>query len=286
MSGRPDPASTTAGAARSVLWGVALVALCTLFYEVMLTRIFSVTLWYHFGFLAISLALLGTAAAGVFCYAFPDFLIGDRHLKNLCISAVAFGIGAPLAVTLHVTTRLPEIDSGLQFYLALAAQLTLLFATFFFAGLCITIALFRYAREVGTVYFFDLTGAALGSALVVPLLYRWSPLALAFAVAAGGFVAAWFFARAGVHGPAARPRCSARPSPWWGSGSGTMPSACCASVPSRATAMATCSATSPTRSSRSGARFPGWRSSRPRTERRSHRRPGCGSATTPARRRS
>ncbi len=71
MSGRPDPASTTAGAARPVLWGVALVALCTLFYEVMLTRIFSVTLWYHFGFLALSLALLGTAAAGVFCYAFP-----------------------------------------------------------------------------------------------------------------------------------------------------------------------------------------------------------------------
>lgn len=39
--------------------------------EVVLTRIFSVTMWYHFAFLAISMALTGSAIAGVTMYFFP-----------------------------------------------------------------------------------------------------------------------------------------------------------------------------------------------------------------------
>lgn len=45
---------------RGTAWGVFLIALATLLFEVALTRIFAVTLWYHFGFLAISLALVGS----------------------------------------------------------------------------------------------------------------------------------------------------------------------------------------------------------------------------------
>ena len=41
-----------------VYFGVFLVALSGLMFEVGLTRIFSATIWYHFAFVAISVALL------------------------------------------------------------------------------------------------------------------------------------------------------------------------------------------------------------------------------------
>ena len=48
--------------------GVALVSLATLALELTLTRLFSATMFYHFAFLAISLALFGSGASGVFLY--------------------------------------------------------------------------------------------------------------------------------------------------------------------------------------------------------------------------
>jgi len=47
---------------------VALTTLATLLLELSLTRIFSVVLFYHFAFLAISIALFGLGAGGVFSY--------------------------------------------------------------------------------------------------------------------------------------------------------------------------------------------------------------------------
>ena len=44
---------------------IGLIAATALFYEVAITRILSVVLWYHFVFLAVSLAMLGLGAPGV-----------------------------------------------------------------------------------------------------------------------------------------------------------------------------------------------------------------------------
>src|ERR1700738_654127 len=48
--------------------GVAFTTLATLILELSLTRIFSVVFYYHFAFLAISIALFGLGAGGVFSY--------------------------------------------------------------------------------------------------------------------------------------------------------------------------------------------------------------------------
>jgi len=45
--------------------GIFLLSLATLVLELALTRVLSVALWYHFGFLVISTALLGFGASGV-----------------------------------------------------------------------------------------------------------------------------------------------------------------------------------------------------------------------------
>ncbi len=48
--------------------GIGFTTLATLILELSLTRIFSVVFFYHFAFLAISLALFGLGAGGVFSY--------------------------------------------------------------------------------------------------------------------------------------------------------------------------------------------------------------------------
>ena len=44
-------------ASRPIYAGIFLVSLATLLYEIILPRIFSVTIWYHFAFLAISVTI-------------------------------------------------------------------------------------------------------------------------------------------------------------------------------------------------------------------------------------
>ena len=53
--------------------GVGLASFATVALELLLTRIYSVTMYYHFAFMIISLALLGLAVAGVLLYLFPRF---------------------------------------------------------------------------------------------------------------------------------------------------------------------------------------------------------------------
>ena len=51
-----------------ILAGVGAVSAAILMTELALTRIFSVTMYYHFAFLAISIALFGLSASGVFVF--------------------------------------------------------------------------------------------------------------------------------------------------------------------------------------------------------------------------
>ena len=58
---------------RQTYAGLFLVTMATLAHEILLTRIFSVTLWYHFAFMAISIAMFGTTVGGIF--GFDRFLV-------------------------------------------------------------------------------------------------------------------------------------------------------------------------------------------------------------------
>jgi hypothetical protein len=56
-----------------IYWGVFFIALATLTWEILLTRIFSATMYYHFVFISISLAMLGFGCSGVSVFLFPRF---------------------------------------------------------------------------------------------------------------------------------------------------------------------------------------------------------------------
>src|SRR5277367_6678579 len=110
----PVPSSTEIPQ-RTLLAGLALTSFAALLLELALTRLFSVVLFYHFAFLAISIALLGLGAGGVFAYLLKDRLAGtdSRTLAaHLCIDCSIL-IFIVLEVVLHVTVTLTV--TGLNF---------------------------------------------------------------------------------------------------------------------------------------------------------------------------
>ena len=85
---RPAPSSTDPAQWPLIYSGLALTTLATLLLELALTRIFSVVFYYHFAFLAISIALFGLGAGGIFSYAVARWR-GEFFLK-LCVKFHAF----------------------------------------------------------------------------------------------------------------------------------------------------------------------------------------------------
>src|SRR5437762_13148181 len=57
---------------RRLLSALFLVALATVMFEVLLTRVFSLTMWYHFAFMAISIAMFGMTVGALLVFLRPD----------------------------------------------------------------------------------------------------------------------------------------------------------------------------------------------------------------------
>src|SRR5450755_3452083 len=93
---------------RTLLAGLALTSFAALLLELALTRLFSVVLFYHFAFLAISIALLGLGAGGVFAYLLKSNLarFDTRKLAaRLClVSSVV--VLVVLEIVLHTPVAL------------------------------------------------------------------------------------------------------------------------------------------------------------------------------------
>src|SRR5437867_13157367 len=87
---------------------VLLTSFSVLLLELSLTRLFSVILFYHFAFLAISLALLGLGARGVFACIKRSWLgrFEIHALGSLSCGFNALAILAVLLVVLHVPVSL------------------------------------------------------------------------------------------------------------------------------------------------------------------------------------
>jgi hypothetical protein len=140
---------------------VFLITLSGLVLEVGLTRIYSASVWYHFAFVAISVALLGWGLGG-----FSVHLL--KRKMQLTMNAAAF-VAAAYAVTmplcLWLLGRFPfEVNRLPLYFLAPLVP-------FFLAGMALSIIFDLHRAESGSLYFADLLGAAIGAVLVTLLLH-------------------------------------------------------------------------------------------------------------------
>jgi spermidine synthase len=177
------------------LVAVACVSATLLMTELALTRIFSVIMYYHFAFLAISIALFGLSASGVYAYLRRTAL--DRRPTASLLATRALVYAAATVVSAFVLVRLrvglsysPE---NLRLMLAIYAVAAL---PFFTGGLVITLAISRLSRRVNAVYAADLTGAAAGCLALIPLLNVLGAPGVVITAAALACVAAVLFAPA------------------------------------------------------------------------------------------
>ena len=87
------------------LAGVAAIAAAILMIELALTRIFSVTMYYHFAFLAISIALFGLSASGVYVYVMRRTLDTRSTAALLTLHSLLFAASTVLALAALVRIR-------------------------------------------------------------------------------------------------------------------------------------------------------------------------------------
>jgi len=169
---------------------VALVSLASLLLELALTRLFSVVLFYHFAFFAISVALLGLGSGGVFAHIRQEWLarFDMRTLGAwLCLLNSIF-ILAAIEVVLHTPVSL-EV-TGRNF-----GKLTIIYLAaavpFFLTGLLFSVLFARSSSQIPQLYGADLAGGATACLAVVPLLnFIGAPNALLLASACMAVAAA------------------------------------------------------------------------------------------------
>lgn len=154
--------------------GIGLISAALIQTEVLLTRLLSVVVWYHFAFVAISVALLGLSVAAVIVHA-----VGGRLREEATPEYVAYGAAATAVAIILVDVALlhatPDwFGTGAGVFTRPTFRLGALFLLaalpFTAGGFSVALSLSRWSTDVHRLYFWDLVGAGAGGASVVPLL--------------------------------------------------------------------------------------------------------------------
>jgi hypothetical protein len=142
--------------------GLFLTTLSLLQLELFLTRIFSVTMWYHFAFMAISLAMFGLAAGAVLVE-----VLQKRDVQlTLANTGLLFALSSAICFTAQLYIPMdPETE-----ILWTAVAFTIIALPFVLAGMVVCVALTRFPGHTGALYAADLAGSAAGCVLTIPIL--------------------------------------------------------------------------------------------------------------------
>jgi spermidine synthase len=162
-------AAAVSGVDRTILVGIAAVSAALLMTELALTRIFSVTMYYHFAFLAISIALFGLSASGVLVYVLRRRLAMADTRQLLTRAALIHGAATLVALASLVRIRvgLNYSPENLALMLAIYVLASLPFVT---GGAVVSLAFARLPTTINLLYGADLIGAAAGCLALIPLL--------------------------------------------------------------------------------------------------------------------
>jgi spermidine synthase len=171
-------------------YAIFVVAFATLVFELALIRVLSFTIWHHFAYVVLSMALLGFGASGSVVAVWPR--IGARDVERaIARSSMIAGVLALVVLAFFAFVPVdPLAAANVPGQLALLVVYQIAAALpFLFAGLSVNLILRARAVDVHRLYFWDLLGAGLGCGAAVLLMSVLTPPgAVTFAAAA--FIAA------------------------------------------------------------------------------------------------
>lgn len=150
---------------RSTYCGIFFISAAALLLEISLTRIFSVSRWYHFAFMVVSIALLGFAASGSFLNLFPKI---RENSYSPFVSSLLFSLVVVISFYLSDKIEMDPYKIMLEphLLLSIAVYYLLLSLPFLCAGFAISIPLARTPKKAGMLYGFNLAGSAVGCLLI------------------------------------------------------------------------------------------------------------------------
>ncbi|MCD2450003.1 SAM-dependent methyltransferase [Methylicorpusculum oleiharenae] len=181
----------TAKPAYSLLLAIFITSACSLAYEVLLIRLFSIIQWHHFAYLIISLALLGYGVSGVFL-AFNRERLKAVYPRAIYANLVLFALSVPgcFWIAQQIPFNSVQILWSIQQFWFMCAIYVLLALPFFFAANVIGLTFYQYRQDASLIYAADLCGAGIGSLGIIIGLFVLLPGKILFVLAGSGLAAA------------------------------------------------------------------------------------------------
>lgn len=155
---------------------IFFITFSTVVIEILYTRLFSVIYRSSFAFLMISLALFGYGLSGVFMSVSK---IGKKEnaIKFLEYFILIYALVLPFIYKITLTAAIDFLNLFNPFsnFLLLVLNCLALLIPFFAAGVSLVLIFTLYSSEIGSLYFIDLVGAALGGIALIPLITGFGP---------------------------------------------------------------------------------------------------------------
>ncbi|HVS76510.1 MAG TPA: hypothetical protein VHE11_06215, partial [Steroidobacteraceae bacterium] len=182
---------------RRLSFGVLLISLSTLVLELMLTRVFDVTINPNLSYFVVSLAVFSFGVAGLLATLWP--LDPQKDIRGVLVAcSVGFAVSAlllnpiinalPLDYTRIVKAPITTVSAFCALYLTLLVPFAL-------SGYVLITVFSTYASRIQRLYFWDLIGAGIGTVAVVPFILRIGPGGLIVCAGALELIAAASFTR-------------------------------------------------------------------------------------------
>lgn len=146
--------------------GTFLIAFSTLALEITLSRILSVTTFYHLAFFAVSTAMLGMTAGAATVYLMPHWFSDDKLNSSTAKSCLGYSISVPVALILLCLIPV-SVEFSLMKSIALLVITVACSLPFYFSGITVSVVLTKYDLPIGKLYASDLIGASLGCLFVL-----------------------------------------------------------------------------------------------------------------------
>ena len=140
------------------------MSLSVLLFEITLTRMFSIILWYNYAFMAISVAFFGLGIGALVIHLARNNIRTESLPSKILKASIAFGISLPIFLLL-IGYVIPPSTSVIYLFFLVAS------IPFFFAGISMALIYLAMPKEVTKLYFVDLAGAA-GATLVLDCLLQ------------------------------------------------------------------------------------------------------------------
>ncbi len=155
---------------------VFLTSLSAIAFEILLTRVFSISQWHHLSFMVISIAMFGMTASGTYISIaesrYNKWRLQQAQDRRMVRLTIFFTTSALLSFMLVRSLPLDYYKLPFQPIQALYLMITYLSLAvpFFFAGLIISHTYISIPEKTGLIYFMNMAGSALGALIPMVLL--------------------------------------------------------------------------------------------------------------------